>query len=227
MSGGTPSTPDKSQRGDVKEPANARQQETESMRVHRRLQAKKAERCNTGTTSRDLAQARFSTKLHASALQRPPVSMATTTNLHLWPSTSSAYFLSLSRRGALATAPSTTAAFGQALPLAVTALRNVTSTANCAPCSRGKPDARTSTSRSSLAATVTIISLLDIAPANARQSSLRRHCTRTQTTRPWTCGTVPSQTVDETTALTASFCNVQSGAVIVPRSLCGRLVVTT
>ena len=94
MSGGTPSTPDKSQRGDVREPANTRQQETESMRVHRRLQAKKAKRCNTGTSSRDLAQ--FSTKLHASALQRPPVSMATTTNLHLRPSTSSAYFLSAS-----------------------------------------------------------------------------------------------------------------------------------
>ena len=115
MSGGTPSTPDKSQRGDVRELANARQQETEIMRVHRRLQAKKAERCNTGAASRDFAQARFSTKLHASTLQRPPVSMATTTNLHLRPSTSSEYFLSLSRRAALATAPSNTAAFGQAL----------------------------------------------------------------------------------------------------------------
>ena len=122
MSGGTPSTPDKSHRGVVREPANARQQDTDSMRIHRRLQARKAERCNTGVASLDLAQARFSTKLHDSTLQRPPVSIATTTNLHLWPSTSSEYFLSLSRRAALATAPSTTAAFGQALPLAVTAL---------------------------------------------------------------------------------------------------------
>ena len=74
MSGGT----DKSQRGDVREPVNARQQETVSMRVHRRLQTKKAGRCNTGAASRDLAQARFSTKLHASTLQRPPVSMSCT-----------------------------------------------------------------------------------------------------------------------------------------------------
>ena len=66
--------PDKSHRGVVREPANARQQETDSLRVHRRLQARNAERCNTGVASRDLAHARLSTKLHASELQHRPVS---------------------------------------------------------------------------------------------------------------------------------------------------------
>ena len=69
MSGGTPSNPDKSQRGDVREPANARQQETESMRVHRRLQAKKAERCNTGAASRRPGSQQNCTLRHSNARQ--------------------------------------------------------------------------------------------------------------------------------------------------------------
>ena len=85
MSGGTPSTPDKLHRGVIREPANARQHDTDSLRIHRRLQAKKAKRCNSGVASHDLAQARFSTQLHDSTLQRPSVSIATTTHLHLCP----------------------------------------------------------------------------------------------------------------------------------------------
>ena len=144
MSGGTPSTPDKSHRGIVREPAN--QQDTDSMRIHRRLQAKKAERCNTGVASCDLGDeiARFDTPTPAGLdcyhrICGPP------------PARNS------SRRAALATAPST-AAFGQALPLAVTSLRNVTSI-QLRPVFERQTEARTSTSRSSLAATVTFISL--------------------------------------------------------------------
>ena len=81
-------------------------------------------------------------------------------------STSSAYYVSESSLALVNTASSTVAAFGHALPLAVIALRRVMSTWFIA-----NPDARTSIDRSSVACTLTLMSLslalhLTVAPAS-------------------------------------------------------------
>ena len=82
--------------GDTIEWAKALPQDTASMRDHRRIQGRFAERLRIGGASRARAEAKVFTKSTDSVLHRPPVSMATTTKWHLSPWRSSAYFLSLS-----------------------------------------------------------------------------------------------------------------------------------
>ena len=154
-------------------------QDTDIMRIHRFLQAKNAEPRNSGGADRALAPARSLTKLAASPLHRPPVSMPTTTKRQRSPAKSSWYLRSLSRRALARTTPSVLAAPTQANPLAVSALRTVTSTANCAPWNRGSPLASTSMALSSAAGTATFKSRFSVASdqrarlkANAGQRSL-------------------------------------------------------
>ena len=102
----------------------------QSCAVQRRLHDRKADRCRLGGASLARATASRSMKSTASGLQRPPVSRATTTSLHLLPWRSSEYFRSLSILAAMHTMPSTTAAPGRGNPVAVRALRSVMSTAS-------------------------------------------------------------------------------------------------
>ena len=91
-----------------------------------------------------LASASCQRKSAASSLQRPPVSMATTTSRHRLEVRSSGYVASLSRRACANTAPSSSAAPGWASPEALRALRKVLSTANWVPLKQGRSCARTS-----------------------------------------------------------------------------------
>ena len=77
-----------------------------------------------------------------SSLQRPPVSMATTTNRQRLEVTGSGCAFSLSRRACTST-PSTSAALRWGSPLAHKALRRVMSTASCAPLKQSMSWART------------------------------------------------------------------------------------
>ena len=92
----TPSVPPKAVPAEMRDAAKARLQETASIRVHRRLQARNVDRCNTGCASGcglPPCPPR-SPKLHCSIV-RPS---ATTTRWHRAPLTSSAYLAFFSRR---------------------------------------------------------------------------------------------------------------------------------
>ena len=70
-SGVTPSLPSKAVPAEMRDAAKARLQETASIRVHRRLQARNVDRCNTGCASRLRAAAMSATKSKAELLHRP------------------------------------------------------------------------------------------------------------------------------------------------------------
>ena len=112
--------------------AGAVQHEMDSMRSTVVVTRGNAERCRAGGAihgsvrrpdSRQSAVLLFE-------LQRPPVSRATTVKRHLHPWTNSAYFVSLSLRALVSTAPSTFVALDHSVPREIRALRKVTSTAH-------------------------------------------------------------------------------------------------
>ena len=180
------------------------------MRHHLFLQARNEEKRRATGASRARETANPSLNDVASVLHRPPVSVPTTTSWHRSLSTSSAYLVSLSSLALVSTAPSTVAAFGHALPLAVTALRRVMSTASCAPWFIANPDARTSIDRSSVACTRTFMSRsLDVAPhcgaglpANSGQAALCWDSSGSQSAGSGTGRSVLSSGVQDNTALT-------------------------
>ena len=114
------------------------------MRVHLRSQASAVEWNKSAGASRAFACANCHRKSAPSSLQRPPVSMATTTKRQRLEVTNSGYAFSLSRRARTMTAPSTSAAPGWGSPVAHKALRKVMSTASCAPPKQGRSWATTS-----------------------------------------------------------------------------------
>ena len=150
-----PSTPKNFSCCDTNEHANARPHEAAIIRDHRLCHAKNMLLLRTGGASLAPTAARSLMNVTASSLHLLPVSRATTTRRLLFPSTSSMY----SARALVQTAPFTVAAFGHAWEGAVTAHRNVMSSANCAPRWRGIPDATTSMDRMSSARTATFISV--------------------------------------------------------------------
>ena len=72
--------------GDTRDPANARLQETDNIRHHRFRQAKNVENRNADGASRAREVTSCSMKESASGLDRPPVSMPSTTSWHRPPS---------------------------------------------------------------------------------------------------------------------------------------------
>ena len=148
-SGVGPSTPSNASEEDVREVAKVRQHETASIRVHRFLQARNDERCISGRASRERARRLRIHKSHG--LLTPQETSRTSDQLVIFQLFVTAW---------VNPAPSTRAALVASAPLqALRALRRVTSTASWAPWFSGKPDAKTSTFRSSRADTMMLMSL--------------------------------------------------------------------
>ena len=95
-SGWCPSCPSRpSERGETKEDANARPQDTADILDQRLFRAWRADPRKNGGASRDLTSAKLCTNSIASSLHLPPVSTATTTSWHRSLVRSSWYFRSV------------------------------------------------------------------------------------------------------------------------------------
>ena len=119
--------------GSTRDAAKETAQHTANILVQRRSHMSATKNCINDGASRALACANCCMVCTASSLHLPPVSIAITTSLHRPEEASSGYVASLSWRACNRTAPSWSAACGWASPLQLSALRNVMSTANCAP----------------------------------------------------------------------------------------------
>ena len=144
-----------------------------------------------GGASLARADARWSMKVTASSLQRPPVSTPTTTRRQRSPLTSSAYFRSLSARALTSTAPFKVAAFGHVWEADVRADRNVMSTASWAVMDR--QPGRQHLDRAHIGCWKSDIHVLkaDVAPdcgtglpTHSVQSAFRANCSRPQPPGP-------------------------------------------
>ena len=152
--GASPSRHTKASRGSSSnDAANALWAATARMPDQRLSHARVADWRRIAGTARALALASCKTKRSASSLQRPPISMASTTNLHRRASRNSGYVRCLRETARRSATPSWSWAPGIARPLRRTGETRVASRATWAPWKSGSPVAMTSIWRSSLEAT--------------------------------------------------------------------------
>ena len=117
--------------------------------VHRLMRAAATECWRRRGACRAFACARSLTKLAASSLHLPPVSMPRTTRRHRWLRMSSGYVRSFLRRASVKAVPAYCPALRRGWPSLVRGETMVVSTASWAPPQMGRPFAITSIRRSS------------------------------------------------------------------------------